>query len=154
MVDIGRSISPLTFLLDHPVAPPPARGRGAGGRAAAFAILSGVAGASQELDVVCDHVDLAPLGAVLGLPGPILQPTLHQDGVALLLVVSDGLAELAPRTHVEEVYLLAPGANPVYGDPERAYRHARLGKAQLGVASEVAPEDHAVETDHEYLPSA
>jgi hypothetical protein len=39
----------------------------------------------------------------------------------------------------------------VYGDPERAYRHARLGEAQLGVAREVAPEDHAVEVDHESI---
>src|SRR5215208_2004478 len=110
--------------------------------------------APEELDVVGDDVHLAPPGAVLGLPGPVLQPTLHQDRVALLLVVGHCLAELAPRTDVEEVYLLVPGANPVYGDPERAYRHARLGEAQLGVASEVAPEDHAVEVDHEYLPSA
>src|SRR5215208_6402810 len=154
MVDIGRSISPLAFLLDRPVAPPPAQSRSAGGRAAAFAILSGVAGASQELDVVCDHIHLASLGAVLGFPGPVLQASLDQDGVALLLVVGHCLAELAPRTNVEEVHLLVPGANPVYCDPERAYRHARLGEAQLGVASEVAPEDHAVEVDHEYLPSA
>src|SRR5215204_3517397 len=152
MVDIGRSISPLAFLLDRPVAPPPARSRSAGGRAVAFAIISGVAGASQELDVVGDHVNLGALGAVLGLPGPVLQPTLHQDRVALLLVVGHCLAELAPRTDVEEVHLLVPGANPVYGDTERAYRHARLGEAHLGVASEVAPEDHAVEADHEYLP--
>src|SRR5829696_2220329 len=73
--------------------------------------------AAEELHIVGYHVHLAPLGTVLGLPGPILQPTLHQDGVALLLVIGYGLAELPPGGDVEEIDLLALGAHPVDREP-------------------------------------
>src|SRR5688572_1350876 len=107
-------------------------------------------GGRQEFRPPVDHrrSDWPDLGVRTSRFEPLSRPS----GPSLLLVVGDGLAELAPRTDVEEVCLLVSGAHPVYGDAERAYRHARLGEAQFGVASEVTSEDHAVETDHEYLP--
>src|SRR5215207_10361293 len=108
--------------------------------------------AAEELHIVGYHVHLAPLGAVLGLPGPILQPTLDQDGVALLLVVGHCLAELAPRTDVEEVHLLVPGPDPVDRQPEGADGYAVVGEAHFRISREVAGEDHAVEVNHGYLP--
>src|SRR5215210_1343291 len=107
--------------------------------------------AAEELHVVGDHVHLAPLGSVLGLPGPILQSPLDQDGVALLLVVGDSLAELAPGRDVEEVHLLAPGAHPIYREPERTDRHPVVGGPQLGISRKISGEDHPVKADHESI---
>jgi hypothetical protein len=42
-----------------------------------------------------------------------LKASLDQDGVSLLLVIGDRLAELAPGGDVEEIHLLALGAHPV-----------------------------------------
>ena len=68
--------------------------------------------AAEELHPISDHVDGAPLGAVLGLPGTVLQATFDEYGVALLLVVGDGLAELSPGRDVEEVDLFVLATTP------------------------------------------
>src|ERR687898_772823 len=43
-----------------------------------------VSRSAEELHVVGDDIDLAPLGAVLRLPGTVLQAPFEEDGVALL----------------------------------------------------------------------
>ena len=81
-------------------APPSAAGLSApAGRSAVVR----VAGPAEKLDIIRHDVDLATLGAVLGLPGTVLQTPFDEDGVALLLVVGDRLAELASGGDVEEV---------------------------------------------------
>src|SRR5215212_1683503 len=115
-----------------------------GGRAA----VVGVAGAPEELDIVCDDVHLAPLGAVLRLPGAVLEAALDEDGIALFLVVGDGLPEFAPGADVEEVNFLVPGAHPVDREPEGADRYPVIGEPELGISRKISGEYDAVETDH------
>src|SRR5215218_5875811 len=107
-----------------------------------------VAGPAEELHVVGDHVHGAPLGTVLGLPGAVLQAPLDEDGVTLLLVVGDGLTELAPGGDVEEVDLLAARPHPVDGDPEGADGYTVVGKTQLRVPGHVAGQYDTIEVDH------
>src|ERR671920_358244 len=107
-----------------------------------------VAPAAEELDVVGDDIDLAPLGAVLGLPGTVLQAPFEEDGVALLLVVGDGLAELAPGGDVEEVDFLAARPHPVDREPERAYGYAVVGKTQFGIPRQITGQYDTIEADH------
>ena len=83
---------------------------------------------SEELDIVGDYVDLGALGAVLGLPGTVLELAFYEDRIALLLVVGDGLAKLSPGGDVEEVDLFTLGAHPVYRDAEPADRYAVVRK--------------------------
>src|SRR5215207_4255600 len=103
---------------------------------------------AEELHVVGDHVDLAPLGAVLGLPGTVLQAPFEEYGVALLLVVGDGLAELAPGGDVEEVDLLAARPHPVDRQPERADGYAVVGETQFWISGQVPGQYDAIEIDH------
>src|SRR5215211_3428816 len=126
------------------VATPAALALPAGGRAS----LLGVAGSAEELHVVGDDVHLGALGAVLSLPGTVLQASLDEYGVALLLVVGDGLAELAPRTYVEEVHLLVSGAHPVDREPERTHRYPVAREPEFRISRKVSREYDAVETDH------
>src|ERR671916_1713376 len=112
------------------------------------AVVGGVAGPTEELDVVRDDIDGAPLRAVLGLPGAVLQPALDEDRVALLLVVGDGLPELAPGGDVEEVHLLVLGAHAVDREAEATDRHAVVGEPELGISRKIAREYDAAETDH------
>src|SRR5215217_1295874 len=107
-----------------------------------------VAGSAEELHVVGDDVHLAPLGAVLGLPGTVLPAPFEKDGVALLLVVGDGLAELAPRAYVEEIDLLAARPHPVDREPERADGYAVVGETQFWIPCQIASQYDAIETDH------
>src|SRR5688572_27919492 len=85
-----------------------------------------VSGPAEELHVVGDHVDGAPLGAVLGLPGTVLQATFDKYGIPLLGVVRNTLAEIPPRGDVEEVYLIVLGEHPIHRQPEPAHRRAAL----------------------------
>src|SRR5919112_727985 len=103
---------------------------------------------SEELDVVGNHVDGASLGTVLGLPGTVLQAAFDEDGVALLLVVGDGLAELAPGGDVEEVDFLAARPHPVDREPERAYGYAVVGKTQFGIPRQITGQYDTIEADH------
>src|SRR3712207_5990242 len=110
--------------------------------------LLGIAGSAQELHVVGDHVHLGALGAVLGFPGAVLEATFDQDGVTLLLIVGNGLAELAPRTDVEEIHLFTLGTHPVDREPERTDWYPVVCEPQLGIPRKVAREYDAVETHH------
>ena len=103
---------------------------------------------AEELHPVGHHVNRAALGAVLGLPGTVLQASLDEDGVTLLLVVGDGLAEFAPGGDVDEVDLLAARPHPVYGDPEGADGDAVVGKTQLRVPGHVAGQYDTIVVDH------
>src|ERR671913_903923 len=107
-----------------------------------------ISGSAEELHPIGDHVDGAPLGAVLGLPGTVLQATFDEYGVALLLVVGDGLAELSPGRDVEEVDLFVLGVHPIHCHSEPAYRGAALREPQLGVPGQITSQNDAVETDH------
>src|SRR5215210_8919163 len=109
--------------------------------------------AAEELDVVCNHVHLGALGAVLGLPGAVLQASLDEDGIALLLVVGDSLAELAPGGDVEEVHLLAARPHPVYRQPERADGYAVVGETQFWISGQVTGQYDTIEADHVSPPS-
>src|ERR687894_998497 len=100
----------------------------AGALACRCAGLWGIAWPAEELHVVGDHIHLGALGSVLCLPGAVLQPPLDQDGVALLLVVGYGLAELTPRTNVEEVHLFALGTHAVDRESERTDRYPVVGE--------------------------
>lgn len=60
---------------------------------------------TEKLDVVGDHVYLAPLGAILGLPGTKLETALYKDGVPLRLVVGNGFPKLPPGRDIEEIHL-------------------------------------------------
>src|SRR3712207_2678506 len=77
-----------------------------------FALRVAVAWSAQELYVVGDDVDRAPLRAVLGLPGAILELALDQDRVALFGVVRHALSEVSPGGDVEEVDLFILRENP------------------------------------------
>src|SRR3712207_5350731 len=123
----------VTLVDVHSLALAATRAAAAACTGAVAAALAARAPAAEELDVVRGDVHLAPLGAVLGLPGAVLEASLYQDGVALLLVVGDGLAELAPGGDVEEVDLFVLGADPVDGDAEVADRDTALRKAEFGV---------------------
>src|SRR5918994_1596222 len=103
---------------------------------------------AEELHVVGDHVHGAPLGTVLGLPGAVLQASFHEDGVALLLVVGDGLTELAPGGDVEEVDLLAARPHPVDREPERADGYAVVGETQFWIPGQITSQNNAIVTDH------
>src|ERR687897_2951835 len=85
-----------------------------------------VGSAAEELHVVGDDVDCAPLGAVLGFPGTVLQASFDKYGIALLLVVCNTLAELAPGGDVEEVYFVVLGEHPIDRQSEPAHRRAAL----------------------------
>jgi hypothetical protein len=85
-----------------------------------------ISGSAEELHVVGDHVDGAPLGAVLGLPGTVLQATFDKYGVPLLGVVRNTLAEIPPRGDVKEVYLIVLREHPIHRQPESAHRRAAL----------------------------
>jgi hypothetical protein len=106
--------------------------------------------ASEERDVVREDVDLgAPSSAsVLSLPGAVLQSHFEEDGIALLLVVGDGLPELAPRADVEEVDLVGFRADAVDRQSEARYGHAFFGEPEFGVAGQVAREHYPVERNH------
>src|SRR5687767_8123070 len=104
--------------------------------------------AAEELHPIGDHVDGAPLGAVLGLPGTVLQATFDEYGVALLLVVCDGLAELSPGGDVEEVDLFVLGVHPIHSHSEPAYRRAALREPQFGIPGQITSQNDTVETDH------
>src|SRR5829696_5329534 len=112
------------------------------------ALTVAVAGAAEELDIVGDHVHLAPLRAVLGLPGTVLKASFYQDRVALLLVVGDGLAQLAPGGDVEKVDLLGLGAPAVHGQTERAHRDAAVREPEFGIPRHVPRQNDPVEADH------
>src|SRR5215210_3849269 len=112
-----------------------------------------VAGPAEKLHVVGDHVHCAPLGTVLGLPGAVLQAPLDEDRVALLLVVGDSLAELAPGGDVEEVHLLAARPHPVYRQPERADGYAVVGETQFWISGQVTGQYDTIEADHVSPPS-
>jgi hypothetical protein len=68
------------FLVDIHVVPgallPPLSATALATATAISAVAAGAAGASEELDVFSDYVDLVALGAVLGLPGAELEPSL------------------------------------------------------------------------------
>src|ERR671913_438934 len=106
------------------------------------------AGPSQELDVVGHHVYGAPLGAVLGLPGTVLQAAFDEYGISLLLVVRDALAEVPPRGDVEEIYLVVLREHPIHRQSEPAHRRAALRKPQLGIPGQITSQDDTIETDH------
>jgi hypothetical protein len=86
--------------------------------AAGGGTVFGVAPAAEELDVVGDDVDFRALGTVLGFPCTVLQAPFEEDGIPLLLVVGDGLAQLTPGGDVEKVYLFAARPHPVDREPE------------------------------------
>jgi hypothetical protein len=143
-----RNVVEILFIKAHVIL-------GAGTGAAALASTGGcayfasfAATATQELDVIGDYIYLGTFGAVLCLPGTVLQLALDEDRFAFLFVVSDGLAELPPGGDVEEVYLFALGAHPVYRDAELANRDAVVRKPELGVPGEVSREDHPIKADH------
>src|SRR5215203_291051 len=134
----------VAFLVDflplaRAAAAPGAPGRATRGAVAVRAVLL-ASPASEEPDVVRDDVDLgAPSSAsVLSLPGAVLQTPFEEDGIALLLVVGDGLPELAPRADVEEVHLFVPGAHPVNREPERADGYPVVGEPEFRISREVS----------------
>src|ERR671911_2743753 len=117
------------FFIDIPLfalTTPPTAAAGLSASAAGSGAVVRVASAAEKLHVVSNDVDSAPLGAVLGLPGTVLQASLDEDRIALLLVVGDGLAELAPGGDVEEVYLVVLREHPIHRQPEPAHRRAAL----------------------------
>jgi len=105
---------------------PAATSTAAGLSASAGSGAVGVAPAAEELDVVGDHVDGAPLGAVLGLPGTVLQATFDEYGVPLVGVVRNTLAEIPPRGDVKKVYLIVLREDPIHSQSEPANRRAAL----------------------------
>src|SRR5581483_6992340 len=95
-------------------------------------------------DLVGDDLDLRALLAVLGLPGPLLEPPGHDHPVAFAERVGDVGAEVAPAHDVEEGRGLLPGLAlavlpaAVDSDAERGDRLAAGGVAQFGVTRDVA----------------
>src|SRR5215212_1552330 len=120
-----RYVFEVGFIDIHLFAPA-ATSTAAGLSASAGTGAVGVAPAAEELDVVGDHVDGAPLGAVLGLPGSVLQATFHKYGVPLVSVVRNTLAEIPPRGDVEKVYLIVLREHPIHSQSEPAHRRAAL----------------------------
>src|SRR3712207_3402206 len=117
------------FFIDiHFFAPPaaPASAAGLSTSAAGRSCVVSVAPPAEELHIISDHVDGAPLGAVLGFPGTVLHAAFDEYGVPLLGIVRDTLAELSPRGNVEEVYFIVLGEHPIYRQSEPAHRRAAL----------------------------
>src|SRR5918995_1388866 len=144
------------FFIDiHVFAPAaaPASAAGLSTSAAGRCSVVRVAPAAEELHIVSDHVDGTPLGAVLGLPGTVLQATFDKYGVALLGVVRNALAELPPRGDVEEVYLIVLGEHPIYRQSEPAHRRAALREPQLRISGQISSQYDAIEADHVSPPS-
>jgi hypothetical protein len=78
--------------------------------------------------------------AVLGRPGPLLEPTHDHHPAALSQGLRGVLGLVAPHDHGEERRLLLPTAR--HGHPEHGPCDAAFGVADLGVVGEVASEAH------------
>src|SRR5215208_7137327 len=113
-------------------------------------VLAALAGA-EELNGVGNDIDRLPLLAVVPLPFAPLEAAVDGHRASLGEVLGAIFALRAPHRDVEEVRLVDPLSGRlvlppgVHGHPEAAYRGAAARVAELGVAREVAGDDHAVD---------
>src|SRR5512135_2453573 len=106
---------------------------------------------AEELDVVRHDLDLAPLYAV-GLPAPLPEAPLDQDGTALGKVLGAILARLPEHRDVEEgdlfLDLVVCLVAAIHRDAETGHGNSGREKARLRIPHEVAGEYDTVEGDH------
>src|SRR5947209_6811658 len=122
--------------------------RGRGGRTVGLEVAAAPA---EHLEVLADDLGLVPLLArLLVVPGTRLEPSLQVDLLALGEVLAGDLGLLAPDDDLVPLGLLLllavlvpPAA--VGGQGEAGDRLPRRGRPHLGVAAQVADQDHFVD---------
>src|SRR5579875_335811 len=118
---------------------------------------AGVVTTAEELHGLSDDINRLPLVAVLVGPFAPLQPAVDRHAAALRQVAAAVLALLAPDGHVEVVGHVLPLlrvpvlATPVAGDAHRAQRRPAGQRLHLGVAGQVAGDDHPVDVPSSHL---
>src|SRR5438309_35682 len=111
------------------------------------------AAATHELDALGHHLDDGPLAAVLGFPLARLQPALHENGTALVEVLSTALGLLSPHDDREETDLFTLLAAlgrvvTIHGQPQVGDRGSAGSVAKLGLLGEVTDQEDFVEARH------
>src|SRR4051794_16233941 len=125
-------------------------GRNVGLRRKTTTVLAAAVAGAQELDRVGNDIDRLALVALLVLPLAPVETPVDRDRPALRQVLGAVLTLRAPDRDVEVVRLLDPVARGVLAtrvgrDPQAADGRTALGRAQLGIAREVAREDDPVD---------
>src|SRR5690606_34381349 len=115
--------------------------------------VAALAGRTQELEGLRVDLGRLPLVAVLVLPVPRAELALDVDGAALVQVAGALLGGLRPRHDpmpLGALFAVAVAVREDVGrsDREVGHRLSALGVAELGVAPEVADQDHLVDARH------
>src|SRR5262245_50337736 len=126
------------------------------GRGDVLALAAAFAAAVEELHLEGDHFDLGPLGAILGLPGGPVEPSVDAHAAALGEMLGQHLRLVTEDLDVEEVRLVGPVPGFVLLTPVDRQTELKDGRAgrkmtKLRVAGEAADERDAVDvSSHEF----